>query len=389
MPFFSIIVPVYNTEKYLKRCLDSLISQTFKDIEIIVVNDCSTDNSGEIIKSYIKNDDRLIYIEHEINKGTLISRKNGSIKANGKYITYVDSDDELDINTCKEVFECIKNNDYDIIYFGVKIISNRNSKDMQWSLLTNRYNIHTDYLMNEAIDKKIPHNMCGKFFNKEIINKIVENTKDIKLIYSEDMLQCLIGLYYAKSIFILHNNLYIYNTDISISTKNNDEINLEKYEYICQNVKSALNEFYNFLIKLNANISYGYEYTRLYYNQYMYLFEKIENNEQRYLNIINKYFDEEIINQYLKLKNYYNIEKDNIEKLNNKLKPYFFSIIIKDFDITVRLFGIRIIIKNKKCIDEPIVITLSNILRNIFSINTDDRKNKYIKILFIKIKLNL
>ena len=387
MPLFSIIVPVYNTEKYISKCLDSLINQTFKDIEIIVVNDASTDNSKKIIEDYIKIDNRIIYIEHKENKNLLLARKTGNTASSGKYITYVDSDDELDITACEKVYNIIKEKDYDIIYFGTKVISDRDTKDMQWSLLTNRYNINTDYLINEAINRRIPHSMWGKFFNKEIISKLIEYIPDVKLMSSEDMLQCLIAFYFSKSFITLHDQLYIYNADIGVSTKNNDEISLDKFEYMCQNIKLALDEFYNFLVKINSNISYGYEFAKLYYNQYIYLFEKINNNDNKYLEIINKYFDKNLIEQYLKLNDYYNLEKNNIQKLNDKLLPYFFSVIMKDFDIIVRIFGIRIIVKNKKCLDEPIVITLSNLLRNIFSIKTA-KDYTIIKILFFTIKLN-
>ena len=83
MPLISIIVPVYNTEKYLRRCLDSLVNQTFNDIEIIIVNDCSQGNCKEIIEEYKEKDNRIKYIEHSENKGTLIARKTGSIEAEG------------------------------------------------------------------------------------------------------------------------------------------------------------------------------------------------------------------------------------------------------------------------------------------------------------------
>ena len=109
MPLIQIIVPVYNTEKYLRRCLDSLVNQTFKDIEIIIVNDCSQGNCKEIIEEYKKEDNRIKYIEHSENKSLLQARKTGNINSRGKYIMYVDSDDELDINTCKEIFNVIKN----------------------------------------------------------------------------------------------------------------------------------------------------------------------------------------------------------------------------------------------------------------------------------------
>ena len=86
MPLISIIVPVYNTEKYLRRCLDSLVNQTFNDIEIIIVNDCSQGNCKEIIEEYQKKDNRIKYIEHSENKSLLQARKTGNIASTGKLL---------------------------------------------------------------------------------------------------------------------------------------------------------------------------------------------------------------------------------------------------------------------------------------------------------------
>lgn len=88
----SIIVPVYNVEKYLKRCLDSLVNQTLKDIEIICVNDGSTDGSLAILDEYVRNDDRIVVINQE-NSGQSVARNRGIDVAKGEYLGFVDSDD--------------------------------------------------------------------------------------------------------------------------------------------------------------------------------------------------------------------------------------------------------------------------------------------------------
>ena len=100
----SIIVPVYNVEKYLERCLDSLINQTLKDIEIICINDGSTDNSSEILKEYAKKDSRIIIINQN-NQGISVARNNGMNKAKGKYIGFVDSDDWVDLDFFEKLYK--------------------------------------------------------------------------------------------------------------------------------------------------------------------------------------------------------------------------------------------------------------------------------------------
>lgn len=106
----SIIIPVYNVEKYLESCLNSIINQTYKNIEIIVINDGSTDNSLDIIKKYQEQDNRIILIDRE-NKGVLFTRVEGYKISNGKYITFVDSDDWIEENTIEILYnKCIKYN---------------------------------------------------------------------------------------------------------------------------------------------------------------------------------------------------------------------------------------------------------------------------------------
>ena len=98
-PIVSIIVPVFNVEKYLEKCLDSLLNQTYKKIEIICINNGSTDKSGEILKQYSKIDDRIVIIT-QANQGVSVARNEGIKKAKGNYIMFVDSDDWIDKDTC-------------------------------------------------------------------------------------------------------------------------------------------------------------------------------------------------------------------------------------------------------------------------------------------------
>ena len=112
----SIIVPVYNTEKYLKKCLDSLVNQTYKDFEIIVVNDGSTDKSSNIISKYQKKYKNIILIDKE-NEGLSMARNRGVQKSSGKYIIFVDSDDYVSNKLLEEVDKKI--DDSDILRFQI------------------------------------------------------------------------------------------------------------------------------------------------------------------------------------------------------------------------------------------------------------------------------
>ncbi|WP_461205039.1 glycosyltransferase [Clostridium sp. DL1XJH146] len=110
----SIIVPVYNVAEYLTRCIESLRNQSFKNLEIILVDDGSLDNSLEICRSYEKMDPRIIVIEQE-NSGLSSARNTGMEIAKGKYILFVDSDDYIDLDSCLKFISVINNRDVDIV----------------------------------------------------------------------------------------------------------------------------------------------------------------------------------------------------------------------------------------------------------------------------------
>lgn len=113
---YSFIVPVYNTSKYLKKCLDSLVKQTFKDFEIIIVNDGSTDNSSNIISKY-QDTYKNIKVVNQKNEGLSMARNNGVKEANGEYLIFIDSDDYVEKNLLKEVDKEIK--DVEVLRYQV------------------------------------------------------------------------------------------------------------------------------------------------------------------------------------------------------------------------------------------------------------------------------
>ncbi len=130
----SVIVPCYNVEKYIGRCLDSLIDQTLSEIEIICIDDKSTDETSEIIKKYMKTDNRIHLIEQPVNTGAAVARNAGIAAARGMYIGFVDADDYLDTNFYEKMYETALSSGADIIKSNAKITESDGTKrfdDMQ------------------------------------------------------------------------------------------------------------------------------------------------------------------------------------------------------------------------------------------------------------------
>ena len=123
MPKISVIIPVYNVEKTLRQCLDSIINQTYKDLEIICVNDVSTDSSYEILQEY----KGIKVVNNEINSGLGITRNNGLKYATGEYIHFLDSDDWMELNAYELLLQKLENSP-DIVYFLWNNIDVKNNK---------------------------------------------------------------------------------------------------------------------------------------------------------------------------------------------------------------------------------------------------------------------
>lgn len=119
----SVIVPIYNTQLYLGHCLDSISRQTYKNLEIILVDDASTDESGRLCDEWVKKDVRMVCIHQKSNKGLAASRNTGVRKAKGQYVVFVDSDDEIECNMIEILYEAIEEYKVPIVRCGIRRVN--------------------------------------------------------------------------------------------------------------------------------------------------------------------------------------------------------------------------------------------------------------------------
>lgn len=197
-PLISIIVPIYNSEKFIERCIISLISQTYNKIEIILINDGSKDLTASICKKYMrKYAKKIVYIERE-NKGRSYSRNEGIKLAKGKYILFVDSDDYLKLDACQKLSEMIRQNNFDIIVFNYLEISeqNINERKIKNKNTLLHYNNYVTYCWNKIFKKE--HILENKISFPEDINN------------SEDFYFSFLALAFTKNVGYLNEELYNY-----------------------------------------------------------------------------------------------------------------------------------------------------------------------------------
>ena len=176
----SVIIPVYNVEKYLHQCLDSVINQTYRDLEIICVNDASTDSSGEILKEYAQNDSRIKIVNMGKNSGSGIARNKGLEVATGRYIHFLDSDDYISNNECyqKVIEKLNKLPEPDILHFHFKYF--KDDPYLAWSFSKKNKEILNKIIIPrqsvEAFDNWERY-VWTKFYRRKFLidNKIVFN----------------------------------------------------------------------------------------------------------------------------------------------------------------------------------------------------------------------
>lgn len=212
----SIVVPIYNAENYLKECIDSIIFQDFSDIEVILVDDGSTDHSGMICDKYAQQDSR-VRVFHLKNGGVSVARNFGMEQATGDYIMFVDSDDALERNALEKIQTTLAYN-ADVVIFGNRIIRDGVSSDHIPNFgLLNREEFGERYI--ELYTQFFINSPCNKVYKRKRIDKKMIFPETISL--GEDMMFCNSYLRQCHSFLILSEPLYIYKirSEESLSTK--------------------------------------------------------------------------------------------------------------------------------------------------------------------------
>lgn len=202
----SIIIPVYNSEQWLSRCIESVINQTYKNLEIILVNDGSSDKSIDICKHYENIDDRIVFINKE-NGGTSTARNRGISISTGEYIQFVDSDDTLKTNACEKLIEYISKAETDLVICGLNIYQNGNLLRTP-HLKYKKINIKQDF-NNFKYIYPIFASPCNKLYKRNLIY----NYFDESLSAGEDMKFNLNYIKNTKKIVTIEDCLYNVNLD--------------------------------------------------------------------------------------------------------------------------------------------------------------------------------
>lgn len=221
----SIIITAYNVENFLQQTIESCMNQTFKDIEIILVEDCSTDSTKKIITDLMKKDNRIRLVQNEKNYGAGQSRRNGLDTAKGEYFLLLDGDDWIEPDFIEDLYYTAKDTDADIVSGGIKVIRENGAYDV-----TSYGNVTT-----EGYDKVI------KFWKERIVfmnNKLIRTSLHEKVPYCtrrfvEDTPTIIPMLYFANKVVYVDNVGYNYRMQESSLTHKATSLKWAVYRALC------------------------------------------------------------------------------------------------------------------------------------------------------------
>lgn len=271
----SVIVPIYNVEKYLKRCIDSIIEQTYTNLEIILVDDESPDNCGKICDEYAKKDKRIIVI-HKKNGGLSDARNRGLQEAKGKYVGFVDSDDYISKNMYKVLYTNMKENNADISICNFSLVDDNGIEYKNKKQINNEIKLYgkMEAMENLLIEKDYTNHAWNKLYNKKLF-------EDGKIQYPkgkiwEDIATTYLLFENANKVVYQNISLYYYvQRDNSIMK----EINKEKIILLGDIINQRnyyLSKKYNTLqkaIEINEGKYIKYYYDMIFMSEYSDLYK--------------------------------------------------------------------------------------------------------------------
>jgi len=263
-PLISVIVPVYNVEKYLRKCLDSIIDQTLKDIEIICVDDGSTDKSLKILKEYEEKDSRIIILTQQ-NQYAGVARNNGAKIARGEYLSFLDSDDFFDPHMLEEMYNQAEKDNSDIVICGWKNYNNEAKVVTKEHTINPKFTTRSPFapteFANELFSISKP-NPWTKLFRHKFFKD--NNLQFEPCICCNDLTCVCTAMVLAKKISVMDKNFVFYRNNrtdnLTAHRHKNFEATLSAIKKLEENLKSVnlYNTFRNtFLTKAKTSFVFG------------------------------------------------------------------------------------------------------------------------------------
>ncbi|MGL5384034.1 MAG: glycosyltransferase family 2 protein [Culicoidibacterales bacterium] len=319
----SVIIAAYNVENYIEKCLVSVLNQRLHDIEIIIVNDGSTDNTLEIIKEQTSKDKRVKIVDKQ-NEGLVEARKSGLSVATGEYLLFVDGDDWLELDALEVLYRKAKSGDYDIVLYNGYLSYDNYKKPFK----TYKEILGNDYFQDLCIGSILP-SLCFKFVKKSYI-EINEIEFATNISYAEDLATTSSLLMCAPNLAFISENLYNY---------------YQRSNSITQTMNRQILEIDSALLQIEQQLKKRKLYTK-YKNEFEFMV-----NRQFSMYFLGEYnshpiLGKELYNMYKKRKidiyqnRYFLAEMKKSRKNHLRTRIYYFNFSIgKMFDRIIKFIG--------------------------------------------------
>ena len=233
-PAISVIVPVFNTEKYLSACVDSILAQTTKEIEVILVDDGSRDKSGDICDQYAEQYEHITVI-HKPNGGIISARRAGVAAAKGQYVAFVDSDDWIEPDMYAEMLDCAREHGADVVLCDIRFETSDGAVLRENAVPGGRYckqgfqQLYATMLFHYGVERPgLDPSLCNKIIRRDILERVIFDVDD-SIVYGEDVLCSYPSLLDAKCIYVLRCPLYHYRQNFSSVTNTYDPQQMSKF----------------------------------------------------------------------------------------------------------------------------------------------------------------
>lgn len=339
----SIVVPNYNNEKYLKKCIECLLQQTYKNVEIIVVNDGSKGKSDEIMATYSDNP-KIKYVKHDVNKGLFQARLTGASNATGDYITFLDADDYVSIDYYRTMMRKAEETNSDMVISRMALEYD-SGKQIEYKLFEKHFESLNgkecidQYFKQKGLDFSW-HTIWNKIYSKKLWDKAAKHYGDIKerLVMTEDFAFSTVLFYYCTKITQVQNDRIFYCQHDVTSTSIQD-ITFSKAEKNIHDMKVSFTFVENFMKKVGIYDKYKEqfnEWKHLYANQHRNNVKRAKKlskaEKEKIYNIIDEFCDDK--SKIYNADFFYTIEVKYNDKLE-KIKQLIASPKIKcvSFDI--------------------------------------------------------
>jgi glycosyltransferase involved in cell wall biosynthesis len=326
-PLISVIVPVYNVELYLRKCLDSVLEQTFKDFELICINDASTDHSINILQEYSTRDARINIIDLNENQGLGGARNEGIKQARSEFVLFVDSDDWIAPTTLEKVFACAQENNADIVNFDYYCYNSELNIEPRHSIQYATIADSAEILRNKVLCQ------AGTTAWQNLYKKSLFTTLECYFPtkkYHEDFI-ILIIFCHAKNIYRVDSPLYYYrNNNYSITRSKNDFRIFEALEVAALMYKSM--KELGFYTEYSIEIDYAF-YQLFYRRPILHCFNRFDHIPSNKVVEIKKEFPKYLTWNKLKKNPYY-------KHRNVDLKECFLMLVTMNHPLSIFMYKI-------------------------------------------------